>query len=152
MSIRRIIMVFAILFTASAALTAQKIDYAETEEAATKVLLKKDLRQAIAEAEKAPAADLRSLLWRLTLYNRAAYSKKIALTVRQIAAHPDYRKNAYQAKAFLATALQNAYFFDSKTLWLVSRSMMAGILLFGEIARNSGLNCSSWPISTVCTL
>ena len=116
MFIRRIFIVFVILLAVGVAAPAQ-IDYAETEEAATKMLLKKDLRQTIAEAEKSPAADLKSLLWRLTLYNRAAYSKKIALTVRQIAAHPDYRKNAYKTNAFLAVALQNAYFFDSKTLW-----------------------------------
>src|SRR3954467_12243236 len=30
-------------------------------------------------------------------------------------------------------------------------STIAGILLFGEMARNSGLNCSPAPMSTACT-
>ncbi len=32
-----------------------------------------------------------------------------------------------------------------------SRSTIAGILLFGLMARNSGVNCSSWLILTLCT-
>ncbi|HEY8559137.1 MAG TPA: hypothetical protein VIL74_01955 [Pyrinomonadaceae bacterium] len=108
--------IFVVLLIA-AAVSAQTLDYAETEAAATKTLLVKDLRQAIREAENASATDLKSLLWRLTLYRRAAQTEKIVETARRVIAHPDYEKNKYYANGFLSAAIGSAYFNDVKIVW-----------------------------------
>jgi hypothetical protein len=92
--------------------------FSDIEDDVNKMLLKKDLRQAIKEAETAPANDLESLLRRLTLYRRAANSEKIALTVRQIIERPDFKKNYYQSRGFLEAALRSENFQDVPTLQL----------------------------------
>ncbi len=115
MTSRKIILfVFAVL-TAAANASAQTGSW-DVENEVTKILLKKDLRQAVREAENSSANDLKSLLRRLTLYRRAADFGKVAATARQIMARADFKKNYNQARGFLEFAFKSEYFKDVETL------------------------------------
>jgi hypothetical protein len=109
------LLVFA-LFTAAAASAPAQTRSGDIENDVTKTLLKKDLRQAVREAESSTANDLNSLLRRLTLYRRAANFEKVAQTARQIIGRPDFNKNLYQTRGFLEFALSSEYFQDAETL------------------------------------
>jgi len=82
----------------------------------SKVLLRKDLREAIRESAAAPAKDISSLLSRLSLYRRAAHEGKVASTVRQILAVSDPEKNSYAVNEQIRTALNDPLFKDIETL------------------------------------
>jgi hypothetical protein len=90
--------------------------FGDIESEINKTLLKKDLRQAIKEAENSSSNDLKSLLRRLVLYRRAADFEKVASTARQIISRPDFKKNYYQTRDFLETALKSENFRDLETL------------------------------------
>ncbi len=114
MTIRIIILFVFVVF--SAANVSAQTGFWDIENEITKTLLKKDLRQAIKEAENSSASDLKSLLRRLLLYRRAADFEKVASTARQIIGRTDFQKNYYQTREFLETALKSEHFKDVETL------------------------------------
>lgn len=115
MIIRVIILFVFVVFSAAVNVSAQT-GFWDIENEINKTLLKKDLRQAIKEAENSSASDLKSLLLRLMLYRRAADFEKVALTARQIIGRPDFQKNYNQTREFLEAALKSEHFKDIETL------------------------------------
>ena len=113
---RNITLFVFVLFMAAAANVPAQIRFGDFENEVTKTLLKKDLRQAVKDAENSSANDLKSLLRRLSLYRRAANFEKVASTARQILGRPDFKKNFYQIRDYLEFALRSEYFQDPETL------------------------------------
>ena len=111
------ICILIVLLTATANFSAQT-NFNNIGGEVGKALLKKDLRQAIKEAETTSSNDLRSLMWRLNLYRRAANEEKVALTVRQIIRVSDTEKNRYAIFDHLIYALKDPLFKDTQTLQL----------------------------------
>lgn len=105
-----------ILFVVTATNVFAQANFWEVESEITKILLKKDLRQTIKEAEATSANDLDSLLRRLSLYRRAAESEKFGLTVKQISKSADFAKNRYRINEFVSSALKDELFRDIETL------------------------------------
>jgi hypothetical protein len=108
--------VLTVLLTATANIYPQA-NFNNFDSEVSKILLKKDLRQAIKEAE-ASANDLPSLLRRLSLYRRAVHNEKTASTVRQIIAVPNAEKNHYAITEYIRYILKDPLFKDSQTLKL----------------------------------
>jgi hypothetical protein len=115
-NLKKIYVCFVLL--AAAATVSAQTNFAHLDREISKVLLKKDLRQAIRESEAASGKDLQALLWRLSLYRRAAHGEKIALTVRQILGVSDPEKNGYEVKEPLRDALKDPLFNEIETLQL----------------------------------
>lgn len=112
----RVIILFAFVVSFAVANVSAQTGFGDVENEINKILLKKDLRQAIREAENSFANDLKSLLRRLLLYRRAADFEKVALTARQIIGRPDFQKNYNQTREFLETALKSEHFKDIEVL------------------------------------
>ncbi len=111
------ICIFVILLTIAAASVSAQNDFNDLEFEVAKTLLKKDLRQAIKEAEQSRSNDLRSLFWRLSLYQRAAHDEKFALTVKQIIAD-DNEENRRVIYGKVLDALKDSLFREIGTLQL----------------------------------
>lgn len=110
------ICIFVVLLALAANVSAQT-NFNEIEGEVSKALLKKDLRQAIKEADAASANNLHSLLRRLSLYRRAAHGEKVASTVRQIITGSfDTEKNPYAISDNVLNALKDPLFKDTQTL------------------------------------
>lgn len=108
------ITLFLIILTAGN-LQAQN-DFSRVNEKIDTLLLKKDLGQAIKEAENSSANDARSLLLRLNLYYRAVNNEKIALTVKQITESANFEKNPHLVAESVKYAVKDALFKDAETL------------------------------------
>ncbi len=102
---------FLILFIFAANISAQN-DFNNIDSEVAKTLLKKDLRIAITEAEDSQGNDIRSLLWRLNLYRRAANSEKFTAAVRQIAEHSEFEKSGSNLAGIIGGELTNPLFDD----------------------------------------
>lgn len=135
MTSRNIILFVFVVFSAAAVNAAAQIGFWDVENEVTKTLLKKDIRQAIREAENSSAGDLKSLLRRLTLYRRAANFEKVALTVRQILDRPDFNETRYQTRDFLEAAMGSEYFRDTKTLQLYVQKVGPGDNIYGKFIK-----------------
>jgi len=134
MIIRIIILFVFVVFSAAANISAQT-GFGEIENEINKTLLKKDLRQAVREAENSPASDLKSLLRRLILYRRAADFEKVASTARQIIGRPDFKKNYYQTRDFLEVALKSEHFKDVETLRIFLQNIDFNSDIYGRFVK-----------------
>jgi hypothetical protein len=128
------IFVFAILFGAAVNVPAQQY-FADVENEVTKTLLKKDLRQAVKEAESSSGNDLNSLLRRLTLYRRAGNFEKAAQTIRQIVERPNFKEKKYQTGSFIEGVLGSEYFRDPKTIQLYLQKAGLSDFLYDKFVR-----------------
>lgn len=84
----RLFFALPVLFIFAANVFAE-IDFTKIEVELNKTLINKDLRIVIKEAEDSQSNDINSLLRRLSLYRRAAYSEKFTSLVKQIAANSE---------------------------------------------------------------
>ena len=80
------------------------------------LLLKKDLRQVIKEAETSSANDLHALFRRLILYRRAADSEKYTNTLKQIITNSDFQNSPIRFNGEIVGGLKNPLFEDTAAL------------------------------------
>lgn len=111
------------------------------------LLLKKDLTQAIKEAENSPANDAPSLLRRLYLYYRVVDNQKIALTVRQIAESADSERNSYVFAETIKYAVKDELFKDTETLRIYLQKINFDWDIYGKFQKLCAENRNSCDVN-----
>lgn len=106
-----------LIFFAAINLAAQN-DYWRENERLDKLLLKKDLTQAIKEAENSSANDLQSSLRLLNLYHRVVNNPKVASTIKQIIETASFETNRHVIAESVRRAVKDDFFKDAETLRL----------------------------------
>lgn len=104
-----------ILLSSSLAVFAQGSSF-ELENEIDEILLKKDLSEAIEEAEKSAQNDLKSLYKRLILYRRAVNFEKISPIVRLISQTAREDKSGFAGGYTVEEILKDPLFQDAETL------------------------------------
>ena len=144
MRIGRKVVLFVFVVSLAAGFTQAQDKFANIETEVAQTLLKKDLRQAISEAENGSPNDLTVLLRRLSLYRRAADAEKMARTMRQIMSRDDWRKNYSQIGDALQTALRSENFQDAETFRMYLQTFGLNDFAYGkfiEICSKNRTNC-----------
>src|SRR5687767_15436982 len=113
--IKLIFAIALILLSSVPAIFAQGSSF-ELEREIDEILLKKDLAEAIEEAEKSSQNDLKSLYRRLILYRRAVNFEKIPPVVRQISQTAREDKSGFMGGYTVEEVLKDPLFQDAETL------------------------------------
>lgn len=121
------------LFSA-AHLFAQNSFWQESENI-DRLLLKKDLAQAVKEAENSARNDASSLVRRLNLSYRIADNRKIAQLVRQIADAPDFAGKRGDVAESVKRAVKDDLFTDVETLRLYLQKIAFDDEIYGKFAK-----------------
>lgn len=104
-----------ILFFCAVAVFAQENSF-ELEREIDEILLKKDLSEAIMEAEKARKNDLKSLYYCLILYRRAVNFEKVPPVIKQILQTAREDKSGFMGGDVVRETLKDPFFQDAETL------------------------------------
>lgn len=141
------ICVFLSLFVFAAISISAQSNLENIDSEVAKMLLKKDLRLAIKEAESSAANDLSSLLRRLSLYSRIVNNEKIAQTIKQISENPEFEKNRYLISNFVKNAMQSEFFKDAGTLQIYLQKMDFNGDIYSKFSQLCEANKSNCDIS-----
>lgn len=103
-------------FVLTAAVVSAQTSFSGIDSEVAKVLLTKDINQAIREAEARPSNDLRSLFWRLSLYRRAAHMAKVEVAAKQILTEAESVKVSHAIAQQLLPVIKDPHFTNTEVL------------------------------------